>query len=101
MALLRLDVVRMRAALRRPSGTFWIGTVLPALLLAVGVVAIGRIGDAQLQSTQDGVTLGVLIGAPLAFVTYTVLLPCTLPWPPPKLRRTRPCPCNFAMPRLV
>lgn len=73
LALFRLDAIRFRADLQRPSGSFWIGTVLPAVLLALGVVAIGRIGDARLQTTQDGVTLGVLVGAPLAFVTYTVL----------------------------
>lgn len=73
MALLRLNAIRLRAALQRPSGSFWIGSVLPALLVAAGVAAVGRISDAQLQTTQDGVTLGVLIGAPLAFVTYTIL----------------------------
>ena len=71
--LLRHGVRRLSASVRRPTAGGTIGVLLPSLLLVVGVVAAGARGGARLESTQDGVTLGVLLGSPVAFVAYSVI----------------------------
>ena len=71
--LLRADARRLAALARRPSVALWLGLVLPVVLLAVGVRAAGSFSGAALRTTQDGVTLGVLLSGPIAFVAYTTL----------------------------
>lgn len=71
--LLRHDARRFAAAARRPTAGGTIGVLLPAVLLVAGVMAAGATGGARLETTQDGVTLGVLLGSPVAFVAYSVM----------------------------
>lgn len=73
VVLLRADLRRLVALARRPTASVWVGAILPALVLAVGVWASGAVGGARLDSVQDGVTLGVLVGGPLAFLAYGTL----------------------------
>lgn len=71
--LLRLDATRARAAVTRPTAGAWIGVGLPVLLLAVGVASAGAVVRPRIDVAGDGVTLGVLLSAPMAFLAYGTL----------------------------
>lgn len=71
--LLRADARRLAGIARYPTASFWVGLFLPALLLTIGVAAVGSVAGARISSTQDGVTFGVLVAGPVAFLAYPTL----------------------------
>lgn len=73
LALLRLDVMRMSAAFRRPSA---VQGVMGVVVIATGVVVVwfGRsVVGMSLTTPMDAAGVGMLLGAPLAFLSYGIL----------------------------
>ena len=72
-ALLRLDASRLRSRVRRPSAGDAITVGLPALLVAGALWGGGVSLVPRLDSRSDGAALGMMLGAPLAFLSYGTL----------------------------
>jgi hypothetical protein len=72
-ALLRLDLRRLAARVRRPRAGDTIAAALPLLLLAASLWGAPASAVPRLDSRGDGAALGMLLAAPIAFLSYGVL----------------------------
>jgi len=71
--LVRLSWTRVRSLFRRPTLPFAVGTVLPVVVVATALWTLGRVGTPLATGAEGGVTLGLLISGPIAFLAYGVL----------------------------
>jgi hypothetical protein len=71
--LLVLAGERLRGALSRPTASFWLGVALPMVVLLSALWGLGRVGALDASGVEGGVTLGLLVAAPISFMAYGLL----------------------------
>lgn len=71
--LLRLDLLRMRAAAGRPVPGAIAGIIVPLALTASLLWAIGRAGRPSVGGAEDAVLLAMLIAGPVSYLAYGTL----------------------------
>jgi hypothetical protein len=71
--LVRLDGLRLAALARRPTVGLALAVGIPLLVVLAGLWILGRFAPPSLESAGDGVAVGMLVAAPVAFLAYGVL----------------------------
>ncbi len=71
--LLGLDAQRVAAAFRSPTAGMLLGTIVPALVVATALIALGRVGVFATAGATGGLTLGLLVSGVVSFIAYGTL----------------------------
>ncbi len=72
--LARLDRARLANQLRSPSAAIAAASILPGVVIVSALWGFGRVADLAIEGGYGGVTLGMLVAAPIAFLAYGVLM---------------------------
>lgn len=71
--LLRLDRQRLLNGFGSPTPGIIVATLIPVLVVVTALWGLGRIGGLSIAGAYGGVTLGMLISGPVAFLAYGIL----------------------------
>jgi hypothetical protein len=71
--LVALDVARLASLLRRPTPVLLLAIAVPMVLFLSALWTLGRVGAPEAAGAAGGLTLGMLVSGPVAFMAYGLL----------------------------